>query len=280
MLKLTFFNQMPFIQDRVNWPHYHGDCTLIEFPNGETMLVDISTKFSGEFLTREIQKLGIAKIDYFVISHLHQDHTAGFACLNAHIPVKQILWSGYGKNNLEAEKSPLCIAAEQGIPVKELRAGDSVQIGDAVMEVLFPTADAPEADPQEPSRHGICLNLYSLVFRLRYGQFSALFTGDLHFETEHELVQLYGNSLRSTLLKIPHHGNDTSVSQELVDAVNPAAAVVMSTGCEWIVLRKFSSLCIPFYGTYCDGTIQVRTDGQEMTVSCDKGSRIFPLVPQ
>jgi len=277
MLKLTFFNQMPFIQDRINWPHYHGDCTYIEFPNGENMLVDISTKFSGEFLTREMKKMGIQKIDYFVISHLHQDHTAGFSFLNEHIPVGQILWSGYGKDNLDAEKSPLRIAAEQSIPVRELRAGDSLTIGDVAMDILFPIQDAPEADPSDPSRHGVCLNLYSLVFRLRLGRFSALFTGDIHFETERELVDLYGKHLQSTLLKIPHHGNDTSVCQELVDAVSPTAAVVMSTGCEWVVLRKFSSLCIPFYGTYCDGTVRVSTDGSEMTVSCDKGSRVFPL---
>lgn len=277
MLKLTFFNQMPFIQDRVNWPHYHGDCTLIEFPNGKTMLVDISTKFSGEFLTGEMVKMGIEKIDYFVISHLHQDHTAGFAFLNEHIPVGQIYWSGYGKNNLDAEKSPLRIAEEQGIPTHELRAGDKLDIGDVHIDILFPTKDAPEADDLEPSLHGVYLNLYSLIFRIRLGGFSALFTGDIHYETEKELVALYGDRLRSTILKIPHHGNDTSVSQELVDTVNPAAAVVMSTGCEWIVLRKFSSLCTPFYGTYCDGTIRVTTDGREMTVSCDKGTRIFPL---
>ena len=131
--------------------------------------------------------------------------------------------------------------------------------------------------PQDFSVCGKYLNLYSLVFRLSYGKFSALFTGDIHYETEEQLVQIHGDKLQSTLLKIPHHGNDTSTGPLLVYTVKPQLAVVMSTGCEWIVQRKFSSPGIPLYGTYCDGTITASTDGTTLVMECEKGCREFKL---
>jgi len=276
MLKLFFFNQMPFIQDRINWPHYHGDCSYVEFPDGSNMLVDISTKFSGKFLTEKLVQMGVKHIDRFVISHLHQDHTAGFEHLAEHITVGHIYHSGYGMQNNDANLIPLLYAQKLGIPVTTLRSGDHLKIGEVQLDVLFPNPDAPEVTPQTPDQ-GLYLNLYSLVFRLHWERFSALFTGDIHYESEEQLVNTYGAALESTLLKIPHHGNNTSTGVSLLDAVNPQFAVVMSTGCEWTVQRPFSSRGIPVYGTFCDGDILVETDGQQLAVFCDKGKRELAL---
>lgn len=275
MLKITFFNNMPYIKDRTDWPYYHGDATYMELPDGQNMLVDISTKFSGAFITQRLLEMGVKRIDYFVATHLHQDHTAGFQELAGHIEVKNVLLSGYGVHNVDAESSMLETIEKKGIPVRQLRMGDEMQFGEVNLKFLFPPRDAPEGE--QADQYGANLNLYSLVFKLSYGKFSALFTGDIHYETEEELVQIYGDELHSTLLKIPHHGNKTSTGQALVDAVNPQLAVVMSTDCEWVVLRRFSSLGIPLYGTFCDGTIVVGTDGTDMQVECDKGCRQFEL---
>lgn len=279
MLKITFFNQMPYIENRTGWPYYHGDAAYVELPDGQNMLVDISTKFSGAFITERLLKMGVKSIDYFVVSHLHQDHTAGFADLTEHIEVKHVLLSGYGFHNADADVTILDTIEKKNIPIRKLRMGDEMQLGKTEFRVLFPAKDAPEAaEDSSFGEQGRYLNLYSLVFRLSYGQFSALFTGDIHYETEEQLVQTYGDQLQSTLLKIPHHGNDTSTGQALVDAVKPQLAVVMSTGCEWIVQRKFSSLGIPLYGTFCDGTIVVSTDGKTMQVECEKGCRQYELI--
>lgn len=233
MLKITFFNQMPYIEGRTGWPYYHGDATYIELPDGQNMLVDISTKFSGAFLTKRLLEMGVEQIDYFAASHLHQDHTAGFAELTEHIEVKNVLLSGYGYHNSDADLSILETIEKKGIPVKKLRMGDEMQLGEVNLKCLFPAKDAPEVE--QDSDQGLYLNLYSMVFRLSYGKFSALFTGDIHYETEEQLVENWGSQLKSTLLKIPHHGNDTSTGQSLVDVVKPQIAVVMSTGCEWLV---------------------------------------------
>lgn len=278
-MKITYFNQMPSIQDKRDWPYYHGDCTLIRFDNGETMLIDSSTKYNGAFLVDHMaDALGIQTLDYFVASHLHQDHTAAFPYLTERIEVKKILLSGYGYENADTDKSFMETIRMKNIPYQELRKGDSFMIGDARVDVLFPEADAPEADPALPwNEQGALLNWYSLVLRISQGQFSVLMTGDIHEEIEADLVKMYGYALESTVLKLPHHGNSTSTSQIFVDTVNPTLGVVMSTGCEWVVQRKFSNHQIPLYGTFCDGTITIDTDGEKMRVDCWKGQREYPL---
>jgi len=278
VLKITFLNQMPYIEDRSGWPYYHGDCTYVEFPDGRNMLIDAGTNFAGQHLAAELIGMGVKKLDYFVVSHLHQDHTAGFVHMSNAMPVGEILLSGYGKENADAEKSVFDIAREKGISMREIRTGEHIDIGGVSIDVLFPDADAPEADASLPwNEQGALLNWYSLVFRLTYGKFTALFTGDIHEEIEKQLVERYGENLHCTLLKVPHHGNETSTSKLFTETVNPALAVVMSTGCEWIVQRKFSNRCIPLYGTFSDGTVVAESDGQELTVSCSKGSRTYNL---
>ena len=278
MLKITFFDQNPCIQKRSGWPYYHGDCTLIQCPDGQNVLVDISTKFSGAYLTEELLKLGVERIDHMIFSHLHQDHTAGFVHLADKLPVGEIILSGYGKGNLDAELSLFDVAREKQIPIREVRQGQKFDVGNVMFDVLFPAADAPEAPADgTQSEQGGWLNLYSLVLRMTYGSFSALLTGDIHLEIEDELISTYGSGLRSTLLKIPHHGNDTSTGAPFVEAVNPTVAVVMSTGCEWLVQRKFSSIGTPLYGTFCDGNIIAQTDGTMLKIICDKGERMFQL---
>lgn len=279
MLTITYFNQMPSIQDKRDWPYYHGDCSLFRFPNGETMLIDTGTKYNGKFLADHMaEDLKIDHIDYFVTSHLHQDHTAAFPYLTERIPVKKVLLSGYGYDNADTDKTFMDTVRAKNIPYQELRKGDRLMIGDVCIDVLFPAIDAPEADSSLPwNEQGALLNWYSLVLRISYGKFSVLMTGDIHEEIEADMVTMYGSALESSVLKLPHHGNSTSTSQIFVDAVKPKLGVVMSTGCEWVVQRKFSNRLIPLYGTFSDGTITIQTDGNTMNATCWKGSTEYTL---
>ena len=273
MLKLLFFNQAPY-----SGVFDHGDSTYIELPNGQNMMIDISTKKSGAVITKQLLDRGVNTIDYFVASHLHNDHTAGFTALSEHISVRQILMSGYGTNSVEADRSFLETARAKQISVREFRLGDQLDLGEVELQCLFPPPDIAEASPDLPYvEQELNSNLYSMVFRLSYGEFSVLFAGDIYEATEQQLIQLHGDSLRSTLLKIPHHGCDTSSSQALLERVNPRAAVVMCRSCEWPVQRRLSNTDIPVYNPLCDGNVALETDGKNVRVICDKGSREFLL---
>ncbi len=70
------------------------------------------------------------------------------------------------------------------------------------------------------------INNNSMVFKLNYKNFSCLFTGDIEEIGEKKLVQEYKTSLKSTILKVPHHGSKTSSTQEFIKAVEPKISLI------------------------------------------------------
>ncbi len=274
MLKMTFFSQAPYLE------YYGGgDCTYMEFPNGQNMLLDITTKSAGSTVIQQLMDRNVEQIDYFVASHLHRDHTGGFAELVEKIPVKQVILSGYGFQSVEADTVFLETVKNKKIPVQQVRMGDEMSVGDVHFKFLFPPKGIPEVSSELPYvEQEMNSNVYSLVFRLSYGKISALFTGDIYEKAEEQLVQQYGEALKSTLYKIPHHGNDTSSSEFAVETVKPQLAVTMGRSCEWNVQKSFSNAGIFVYGPFYDGTVEVRTDGVVVQVECGKGFRQFPLL--
>src|SRR5690606_38958802 len=86
------------------------------------------------------------------------------------------------------------------------------------LEFLYP--DGEVLDGTEDA------NDYSVVFRLRYGSFAALFLGDAPAAVEHALAMSRGRSLRADVIKVGHHGSRTSTSEALLDAAAPQWAVI------------------------------------------------------
>lgn len=278
-LQITFFDQSEWIgEDWWDSEHAHGDCYYIELPDGINMLVDTSTAYSANFIRDRLLEMGVEKIDYFVASHLHQDHIGGFGIINKAIPVQHVIESGYGHDQTQDGADPTLdlVVSSFNIPTTTVRAGDTLDIGGAHFEFFWPTEAADELGTRSP------LNENSMLFRMSYGEFSILCTGDIFTTTEDLVVDRYGDKLQSTVLKVPHHGHDTSTSDKFVNAVKPSFAVVMGMGIQYAntannVGRCFSKRCIPVYGTYSDRDIHIETDGELITIDCVKGSNTWKM---
>lgn len=277
-LKILFLNNVPWVGGKSGSENFHGDATYIALPDGTDILIDVATEVSGPNIAKKLIDMGVKKIDYFVASHLHSDHINGFEALAEAIPVSNIIFSGYGKDSISASPVLLDTAEKLNIPVQEMRQGESISFNDVKFDVFSPAKNAPEAKPEaDKSYQSELLNNYSLVFRLSYGKFSALFTGDIHLNIEESLVEQYGDALKSTILKIPHHGNDTSMGKTLLDCVNPKLGVSLGRTCNGIIWRKYCAADIPLYATYTDGDIIAETDGTVLTVTSNKGTKEYIL---
>ena len=240
-----------------------GDSTLIVFPDGKTMLIDSGVLAYAPLLVENLKRMGIEKLDYLMISHSHSDHTNGVLAENGvlvNFPIGLVLYCDYIVGSLGEDLINQC--NQKGIPMEALRKGDVKQIGEVTMEVLWPTKDA--VAPEELTTEDI--NNGSMVVRFDFKEHSSLFTGDLYVKGEADLIaDAAEGKLDVDLLKIPHHGYNTSSSREFVTAVSPEVAVAMGSPASRPNIQKIYE---ENGADYChdmnDQYVHVVTDGETM----------------
>lgn len=250
-----------------------GDSALIAFPDGQTMLIDGAMSDYAPLLVENLRAMGISRLDYVLISHRHNDHTGGLLCRGGVLEsfeIGQIYSSGIYNGSSSDPAALEGMAAKQGIPCATLAKGDVLQLGNVTMEVLWPLPglEKTTSDSTEDCNNG------SLVLRFDYGDTSALFTGDLYKSAEIQLIQALGDDIGKLdvdLLKIPHHGRQTSSTDDLICAVSPKAAV--ATGAiimEPAVYAGYAKEGCAVYMDVYDGYVKVVLDGSDIAVSCSR----------
>ena len=207
--------------------------------------------------------LGITHIDYMIATHPHEDHIGGLSgALNActvgtvYSPVTE-----YTGKTFESLKK---YTEKQGKYLTVPAVGEMLTLGEA--EVQFLSPDRQYAD----------INDMSIVVRLTFGQTSFLFTGDAEWDAEHDLIGS-GYELSSTLLKVGHHGSDSSSSYAFLREVMPEYAVIsVGTGNSYghpaeSALSRLRDAGAAVYRTDQNGHIVVVSDGKELRFSVQKG---------
>jgi competence protein ComEC len=157
----------------------------------------------------------VRRIDLAVASHGHADHVEGFPAVLARFPVGLLLDPGCPGDSPSYARYRDAVRDEH-VSVRHPRGGRRLTVGRLVIEVLGPdrcTSDSPNDD--------------SLILRLTYGRATILFPGDAEVPAQRDLLADH-DPIRATVLKVPHHGGDTS-DAAFLDAVDPSVAVV-STG--------------------------------------------------
>lgn len=241
-----------------------GDSALVLTPSGKTLLVD-----GGGFLipgqdTRQsrfevgrdvivpyLKRRGIEGIDAVLLSHPHPDHFGGLKGVLDAFPVGEFWWNGQRFPDASFDQL-LETVRSKSVRFKILKDGDVFDWAECGIEVLYPG----RVDP------GRNINDNSLVVRLRFGESSVLFTGDIEKEGERALADL--RDIRADVLKIPHHASRTSSSVPFIDSVKPSVAVA-SLGEDNLfgfphegILEKYRRRGVAVYQTGLDGAVTVR----------------------
>ena len=201
--------------------------------------------------------LGIKHIDYMIATHAHEDHVGGLAgALNACTVGK--VYSPVTEYDSRAFESLVKYAHKQGVELTVPAVGDVFSVGSATVQILSPAYMYADT------------NDTSIVARIVYGKTSFMFTGDAGWEPEHDMVDS-GYDLSATLLKVGHHGSDTSTSYVFLREIMPQYAVI-SVGEDNSyghptddVLSKLRDADVTVYRTDLHGDIICYSDGETLS---------------
>jgi len=241
-----------------------GDSFLVEFPGRTRMLIDGGGIAGSSFDVGEnvvcpfLWSKGFKKLDIVVLTHAHPDHAAGLEAVLRNFKTAEVWESGLNPDDPVYEKFRSAI--NPGIRVTHVRTGFQRPVGEVLIEAL-----GPEKSPRPGQISD--LNETSVVLRLTSGQRSFLFTGDIGRTTELSLLDS-GRDIRSSVLKVPHHGSGRSSSAEFIEAVGPEVALVpVGTGNAYgfpsaRVLDDLSRAGTAVFRSDLDGSVEVSTDGK------------------
>ena len=248
-----------------------GDAILITSPSGQHILID-----GGPSPERVCLELGKAlpywekTIDLVVLTHPHDDHVTGLVEVLRRYEVKQVLYPDLDHEAVVYDEW-LDVIDEKNIPCIWAQVGQHIDLGGgATLEVLNPPVQLLEGTESDIDNNGV-------ITRLEMGEVSFLLTAD-HFEDCERYLLEQGMELESTVLKVGHHGSNTSTCLEFLAAVDPEVAVI-SVGAdnpyghpsEEVMTRLSERLGEDMvYLTSESGTITFTTDGDRLWVDTER----------
>lgn len=189
-----------------------ADSILVQQGN-QSMLLDAGNNADGYLVKKYISEQGIKNIDFLVATHPHEDHIGGLDSIINAFQVGKIFMPKATATTKTFE-DVVTAAKNKGLSFTAPTPGESFKLGEATCTILAPNGSGYE-DP----------NNYSVVIKVQFGKTSFLLSGDAENISENEMLSK-GYDLSATVLKVGHHGSDSSTTSNFLNKVNPKYAVV------------------------------------------------------
>ncbi|MCX6794173.1 MAG: hypothetical protein NTY06_03665 [Candidatus Gottesmanbacteria bacterium] len=251
-----------------------GDAVYIRFPDGRDMLIDGGPNDTVLQCLGRHMPFWDREINLVVNSHPQNDHIKGLISVLDRYKVDYVVRSDIASSS-DVYAQFVSVIKTHHVPVRMVIRGERIAIGLTSLSIIWPSQS--QIARMQPGTNVLGastdagLNDGSLVFLLRYGSFDALFPGDAdsHVEGQYDEDVLADGQVE--LLKVPHHGSKTGMTQAFVDWVKPALAVI-SVGknsyghpsAEAIDMLRLANSVI--HRTDQEGDIEIVSDGKEWRV--------------
>ena len=223
---LNLYPDLAFLENAKYEIHFvdvgQGDATLIKLPDGKTMIVDFAPESSyqklKEYIDNVFFKNGEKHLDYIVLTHSDADHSGGMKNVLDEYNVDNVY---YSLDLLDGSNPEICDRIQElendGEIISKINSAGNEIIG----ENYSVTWLAPNREYYEDT------NDFSPVLLFEFEDFSFILSGDATSEVgEKEAMNYFLESKDIDLLKLGHHGSDTSTSLQFLEAFMPEIAIV------------------------------------------------------
>ena len=227
-------------------------------------MIDTGTKSRNIKIRESLLALGIDEIDYLVITHPHDDHMGNAADIIKKYSVENIIMPKIAKENQVntlTYNDLINSIVKYNVNPLTVNAGDKINFESANIDFLT------------PFKQNDNLNNMSIVLKVNYGETSFLFQGDAEESIENQLLSR-DIDISADIIKVGHHGSNTSTIDKYLDRVNPSIAVV-SCGADNTfkhpnkqTIDTLEERDVQTYITAYDGNITITSDGKYIDVIC------------
>lgn len=233
----------------------------------QVALVDCGTRSSGKDVVAYLQRLGITKINYLFGTHPHDDHMGGMYDVITNFEIETIIIPEVKNGEVTANwyLKLMKEIRDGGYQVEHPRLDMVYHIGDADIKVIGPIS--------KPVNN---VNNYSIVLKVSFGEMDMIMTGDAEKAVEREILEA-GYDIEAEILKLGHHGSDTSSSAEFLDAIDPEYALVSAgVGNQYdhpieSVMEEMEERDIKLYRTDESGTVILLITSDDVSFNCEPG---------
>ena len=234
--------------------------------DGSNMLIDGGNVGDSQLVVSYLQDQGVKKLDYVVATHAHEDHVGGLAGVLARYQTAAV-WCPVEEYDSSCFEDFVTYAEKQGRELYCPQPGSTWTLGSTKITVLGPVKDYD--DP----------NNTSIVLRVDYGKTSFLFTGDAETQSENDILDA-GFDVSATVLKVGHHGSETSTGYRWLRSVMPQYGVI-SCGTDNDYghphdepLSRLRDAEVQVYRTDLQGHIVCTSDGTTVTFTTQKTAAV------
>lgn len=238
-----------------------GDSIFIELPNKETMLIDAGESSQKVKVQNYITSLEYDQINYLIGTHPHTDHIGSLAYIIENFTIDNI-YMPKATSTSKTYENLLETISKKGLKVKTAKSGvNIINTNDLKIDIIAPNSETYSD-----------LNNYSAVIKIIYKNRKFLFMGDAETKSEDEIL----NDISVDVIKIGHHGSNTSSSQSFVNKVKPKYAII-SVGANnkynhpyQAIIDRWTNAGATIYRTDINGNIVVTSDGTSLDIKLEK----------